>query len=802
MRTLAADLRHARRTFLRAPAFTATVVTTLALGIAAATVVVAVVNAVLWARYDVYREPGRLVYVLESNVRQGANGGVSARTLADWRGSARSFERLGGVEPGSASLVSPGALPESVMRAAVTEDLLATLDARAAAGRLFAARDYGAPGPAVGLVSYRLWRDRFRADSRWVGGTVQLDGRPVTIVGVLAPGFTLAPFLGANPDVYVPRAAGPAADRSARTLLVVGRLRRGVSGERAQSELHAISTTIAAADPAARGWTPWLIQPRAFRMSGDAQFLVVLAVGVLLVLLIVCSNVANLLLARSAGRAREIATRLALGAGRVRIARQLLTESLVLGAAGCITGLLLSWAACRGLTLWLAGTSLGHLDVGLDRRVLAAACLMSLVAALAVGVLPALRLARLPVAEAMRDAASLWGRLSAGRLRRLMVAGEVATAVVLLLCAGLVLRGLANLRQSDPGYRPQNLLTLQLTLPDGRYADPGARGRFLDQALERLASRHAFQAIAATTVLPAIGSEPPVAAVAIEGRPAGNALPSAGVLSVSGGYFEAVGTPVVRGRGLAAADRAGRLPAAVVSQSFVDRWMPGTDPIGAHLQVEGTWRTIVGVAADVHTFHLNVAPRPTVYVPYAQRPVPSFWLVLRSTRRHDAMALATEARRAVAAIDPEQPVRGGEWADALVNRSMGGFDLTGLLVGVLAALAAGLASLGIYGVVAFSVARRTREIGVRIALGAGPRRVVTEVTGEALRVALGGAVPGLLLALGAGQLLASKLRGVSPFDPALLAAVSLLVLLTVAAAAWGPARRAAHVDPATATRSE
>ena len=802
MRTLAADLRHALRTFLRAPAFTATVVTTLALGIAAATVVVAVVNAALWARYDVYRDPGRLVYVLESNVRQGANGGVSASTLADWKASARAFERLGGVEPGSASLVSPGALPESVMRAAVTEDVLPALDARVAAGRPFAPREYARPGAAVGLVSYRLWRDRFRADPRCMGATVQLDGRPVTIVGALAPGFTLAPFLGANPDVYVPRAAMPGLDRSARNLVVIGRLNRGVPGERAQAELSAISATIAETDVAARGWTPWLIQPRAFRMSGDAQFLVVLAVGVLLVLLIVGSNVANLLLGRSAGRAREIATRLAIGAGRWRIARQLLTESLVLGAAGCVTGLLISWAACRGLTLWLAGTSLGHLDVGLDRRVLAASCLMSLVAALAVGVLPAVRLSRLPVAEAMRDAASLWGRLSAGRLRRLMVGGEVAMAVVLLLCAGLVLRGLANLRQSDPGYRPQNLLTLQLTLPDGPYADPGARSRFLEQALEGLASRHAFQAVAATTLLPAIGAEPPVTGVAVEGRPAVDAAMSAAVLSVSGGYFEVVATPIVRGRGLGSVDRAGGLPTAVVSQSFVNRWLPGADPIGARLQVEGVWRTIVGVAADVHTFHLNVTPRPTVYVPYGQRPVASFWLVLRSTRGHDPVALATEARRAVEAIDPNQPVRGGEWADALVARSMGGFDLSGLLVGVLAALAAGLASLGIYGVVAFSVARRTRETGVRMALGAAPRRVVAEVTGEALRVALGGAVPGLLIALGAGQLLASTLRGVSPFDPALLAAVCLLVLVTVAAAAWGPARRAAQIDPASATRSE
>jgi putative ABC transport system permease protein len=803
MSSLADDLRHALRTFRRAPGFTATVVTTLAVGIAAATVIVAVVNAVLWARYDVYREPGRLVYVLESNVQQGANGGVSPRTLADWRASARSFERLGGVEPGSAALVSAGSLPESVMRAAVTEDLFAALDARPAAGRLFGSSEYADSHGAVGMLSHRLWQDRFRADSTCVGRTVQLDGRPLTIVGVLAPEFTLAPFLGANPDVYVPKALLPGSDRSARSLMVVGRLNSGASGSQAQSELDAISATVASADPAGRGWTPWLIQPRAFRMSGDSQFLVVLAVGVGLVLLIVCANVASLLLARSSGRAREIATRIAIGAGRGRIVRQLLTESLLMGAGGAVGGLFVSWAACRGITLWLAGTSLDHLDVALDDRVLGVACGMSLLVALGVGALPALRLARLPVYEALKDGASLWGRMSAGRLRRMMVAGEVAMAVVLLLSAGLVLRGLVNLRQSDPGYRPENLLTLRVTLTEGRYGDAAARGRFVDQALDRLASRQSFRSVAASSLMPAIGGEAPVEAVLPDGgRGRVATTPSAGVLSVSRGYFQAMATPIVLGRAFDATDVAGGLPTAVVSQAFVDRWMEGRDPVGARLLLNGVSRTIVGVAADVHTFHLNVAPQPTVYVPYAQRPVPSFWLVLRSAGSRDPLALATEARRQLAAIDPEQPVRGGEWADALVERSMGGFDLTALLVGVLAVLAAGLAALGIYGVVAFSVARRTREMGVRMALGAAPGQVVRQVMGEAARMALAGTAPGLLMALAAGQLLASKLQRVSPFDPALLGAVCLLVLLTVAAAAWGPAHRAARVDPVSATRTE
>lgn len=803
MSALASDIRGGLRTFRRAPGFTAAVVATLALGIASATLVIAVVNAALWAKYDVYRDPGRLVYILESNVQRGANGGVSPRTLADWRAATRSFERLGGAEPDSATLVRAGALPESVMRAAVTADLLALLGARPAAGRLFELAEYAGPPARVAVVSHRLWRDGFRSDPGCVGATVQLDGAPTTIVGVLAPSFTLAPFLGASPDVYTPKAIPPGSNRSARSLVVVGRLRPGTSGSAAQAELDAVAATIAAGDATAKGWTPWLIQPLAFDMSGDAQFLVVLTVGVALVLLIVCANVATLLLARCAGRAREIATRLAVGAGRARIARQLLTESLMLGTAGSLLGLFVSWTACRGVTLFIAGTSLGHLDVALDHRVLGVAGAVSLLMTLGVGTLPALRLARLPVSEALKDAGSLWGRLSGGRLRRIMVAGEVAMAVVLLFSAGLVLRGLVNLRRSDPGFRPENLLTLRVALSDGRYGDGGSRGRFVEHALDRLASRRSFRSVAASSLMPAIGSEAPVEAIEIEGRRSDVVhAPSAGLISVSPGYFEAMGTPLVRGRPFDASDRPGGLPTAVVSQRFVERWMAGRDPIGSRVQVDSVWRTIVGVAADVHTFHLNVAAGPTVYVPYSQRPVPAFWLALRTIGGGDQLALATEARREIAAIDPEQPVRGGDWAAGLVARSMGGFDLTGLLVGVLAALAAGLAALGIHGVVAFSVARRTREMGVRIALGAAPGRVVRQVVGEAVRMALGGAVPGLLLALAAGQLLASKLQRVSPFDPALLAAVCLLVLATVVAAAWSPARRAARVDPVRATRTE
>jgi putative ABC transport system permease protein len=797
-----ADIRFALRTFRRAPSFASTVVVTLAAGIAAVTLVVAIVNAVLYAKFDVYRDPKRLVYVLESNVQLGTNGGVSTRTLSDWR-AAPSLERLAGVEPGSATLVSAGKEAQSVMRGAITDGLLALLDARPAAGRLFSATDYTNPAAPVALLSYSLWRDRHGLDPAAIGSTISIDGRPVTIIGVLAPPFTLAPFVGTSLDVYTPRAIPPGSDRADRSLLVIGRLARGATGKGAQAELDAISRTLAARDPAVKNWTPWLIQPRAFDMSGDAQFLVVLAVAVTLVLLIVGANVAGLLLAGSAGRAREIATRLAMGAGRLRVARQLLTESMMLGLAGAGLGLLLSWCACRGLSLWIAGTSVGHLQLVLDRRVLFAACVVSLSLAAGVGVLPAVRLSRLPVCSALKEAEALWGRLSAGRLRRLLVGGQVAMAIVLLLSAGLVLRGLVNLRHTDAGFRAEGLLSLVATLPEGRYGEPDERTRFVEDLLDRLSSRRSFVSVAAGSLMPAVGGEAPVAPFAVEGSPANAvASPSANLLSVSPAYFQTMAIPVLRGRPFDRTDRAGGLPTVVVSQGLVERWMPGADPVGARLVVEGVPRTVVGVVGDVRTFHLNVAPRPAIYLPYAQRPTLTCWFFLRTAGSRDQVALAAEARREIRALDPEQPVRGGDWATSLVKRSMGGFDTSGLLVSVLAALAAGLAALGIYGVVAFSVARRTRELGIRMALGASPRTVVHQVMGEGIRIAAWASVPGVLLALAAGSLLASKLQGVSPFDPGLLVVVAALVIGTVVAASWGPARRAGRVDPVNATRTE
>jgi len=373
---------------------------------------------------------------------------------------------------------------------------------------------------------------------------------------------------------------------------------------------------------------------------------------------------------------------------------------------------------------------------------------------------------------------------------------------VLLAGAGLVLQGVSNLRHNNPGFDPEGLVTLRVTLPEGRYPQPLSKAQFVEQIVDRLAAQPGVSSVSASSMLPAIGGEPPVRAVRVAGRPADiDPPPSAGVFSTSEAYFETLGIPVKRGRSLRSSDRQGSLPVAVVSEGFAAKWLEGLEPIGTRVELEGTWRTVVGVVGDVRNFHRNVAPRPTIYVPFAQRPVPGVSLVLKAGGA-DPVALVAAAKLTVHALDAEQPLRGGESMQTLLEQSMGGFDMTSLLVAVLAGVALALAALGLYGVVAYSVARRTREIGVRMALGAAPGRVVRQVVAEGLRLSAFGGIPGLLLAAAVGRLLSTKLHGVSPVDPVVFTGVILLVTVMVMAASWLPARRASRIDPVTATRTE
>jgi putative ABC transport system permease protein len=799
---LAGDIRFGARTFARRPGFTLGVVLTFACGVAAATLVFAIVNAIFYSRYDAYREPRRLVTVWSQNGRLGVVGPSSVRDVADWRASARAFERLGTLEPGTFTVAGSGD-PEALHGGAVNDDLLALLDARAARGRLFVTADRSAGAPRAVLISYGLWQRRYGGAADIAGRVVTVDSRPATIVGVLAQGFTLAPFAGLEPEVLVPCGDPLTASRSARGAIVVGRLRPGATTEQARAELKAIAARLEKSDPAANaGWSVLALSPVGLDFEGDGQFLLVLAVAVGFVLMIVSANVTNLLLVRAASRTREVATRLAIGAGRLRIARQFLTEALMLGAAGSLAGLFLAYWACRGVMWSVSGTAVGYLKLVIDTRVLAFTALVSLGCAALVGVLPAVRLSRTSLMAGLREGFGAQAGSSAGRIRALLVSVEIALAVVLLASAALVLQGVANLRRVDAGIRPRGVMTERIILPAGRYADASARIAFTDDLVSRLSGHRAIASVAVASHLPAVGGESTIAPFTAEhGAPPSGQAPSAWLISTSAGYFDALGISVRLGRAFTPDDRAGSEPVAVVSEGLVKRWMGSGSPVGSRLLVDGQWRTVVGVAADVRNFHVNVRPAPAIYVPYAQRPVATTVLIVRAASG-DGLALAPEVRSALGAMDRDLPVRQARSLPAAIEESLGGFDLTRLLIGALSVAALLLAAMGLYTVVSYSVALRTREFGVRTALGAAPGQLQRQVVFEGFRRSLFGALPGLALAVMVGRLLASKLHAVSATNPVVLGGVAVLTVVTVVLASWAPARRAARVDPAVATRAE
>jgi predicted permease len=795
------DIRLALRVFRQHDGgFPLAVVLTLASGIAACTVIFAIVNAVLYARYDVYREPHRLLAIWEQNPRLGAVGAASPRNVADWQAGAASLERIGTFEPATYTLTGDGE-PEALQGGAITPDLLALLDARAELGRLFAAAERSVGNPRVLLLSHGLWQRRYGGRRDIVGRSVLLNGSPSTVVGVLDEAFRLAPFAGPEPELVVPAGDAMLAARSRRTALVVARLRPGVTTAQARTEIQAIAARTERSDPDSRGWGVLVLNPMEFDLQGDGQFLLVLAVAVSFVMLIVCANVTGLLLSRGASRAREVATRLALGASRLRVARQFLAEAAALGLAGGVAGVFAAYWACAALTWWISGTAIGQFRFVLDARVLSVAAALSLGCALLVGALPAMQLSRNSLMSALREAGG--PALGSGRLRAALVVGEVVLASVLLAGAGLVLQGVANLRHIDPGFRADAVATQRIVLPDARYPSAAARAAFADRLLARVAVPSSRRWVSIASHLPAVGGDPPVVGFTPErpGPSRSGRAPSARVISASAGYFETMQIGLRSGRAFSGSDLPGSLPVAIVSEGLARRWLADGSPVGTRLLVEDEWRTIVGVAADVRNFHMNVAPAPAIYVPYSQRPVTTTVIVSRIADG-DPLAFAGAIRRELRSIDPDVPIRTPRLLRDAIEQSMGGFDMTRLLVAALAGAALLLAAVGIYGVIACSVIRRTREIGIRIALGAGPRRIERQVLREALHIGLLGGLPGLALALATGRLLSAKLHGVRAADPVILASVIGLVTATVLLASWLPARRAARVAPAVTLRHE
>ena len=794
------DLRFAVRGLARTPGFTIAAVLALALGIGATTAIFSVVHAALLASLG-WGEETRLVSVLAERRLENLST-LSPPEVFDLR-SVPQFESSGGFTNQSAVL--QGERPERVRIGQVTSGFFEALGVRPVYGRTIAPEEDMKGKSGVALVSAPAWRRRFGGDPAAVGRWVTLDGEPYQVVGVLPDGFT---YSGAH-DFFIPFGfpeAELASWRGATWIEGVARLRPGVSVEAARSALGALSDRLRQQYPDAYpkevSWSLRL-EPLRDRFVGSMkQPLFILFGAVLLVLLIACANVANLLLARSAAREREFAVRAAIGAGRARIVRQLLTEGFAIALAGTVLGVLL---AAWGLDVLLATAPRRLLELGdvrVNRAVLGVAVVLTMATTVLFALLPALRASQVDVASALKDGAHGSAGVHAVRLRSALVAGQVAISLVLLAGAGLMLRSFATLLHVSPGFEAEGAVAAILAPAGPAYEDDGARRRYFEEALHAAGAVPGVQSAGGIDRLPATGSRYSLTYF-IEGyEPApGEPQPSAQIRRAMPGHFAALKQRVVAGREFTAADDARSPLVALVNEAWVRRYFPGRDVVGRRIRLDskknGEWRTIVGVVADAREFGLDRPAPPVYYFDALQDPAPDMMSIVARGR-----ATPAALRDALSRVDPTQPLENVLPVTEILASSLKARRFPLQLLGAFAVLALVLSALGIYGITAYAVAQRTREIGLRMAIGASPLGVVRMVLGASLRVVLLGLCAGIAGALAGARLIASQLYGVSARDPLTLAAIGGLLAAVAVVASVVPALRAARIDPMAALRTE
>ena len=812
MDELRQDIRYAIRQLARRPGFTAVLGLTLALAIGANTAVFSVVHAVL-LRPLPYPDQERLAMVWTQFPSQDLmEFPASAPEYLEYREQNRSFEHLSGFVASAQTLTGDGE-PERVQGVFATADLFPVLGVEPVAGRVFGPDD-DAPGAApVILVSEGLWERRWASDPALLGRDVLVNGQPATVVGVLPSEVR---FPTPDTELWLPLGLDPASPggRASHYLSLVGRLRPGVTPDVAATELDALQARWAA-DPANdHEWNgaghPAVLEPLVDEIVGDVRrSLLVLLGAVGVVLLIACANVANLLLVRGEGRQREMSVRTAMGAGRRRIVRQLVTESALTALVGGAGGLALGWLGVEALRA-LAPSGLPRVEeIAVHPPVLLFSLGVTLLAGLVFGLAPALQAGRLDVQASLREEGR--GTVGRGRFRarQLLVVSEMAMAVVLLVAAGLLIQSFFRLRAVDPGFRAESVLTMQVNLPTAGYPEAGDVTGFYRDLLPRLAALPGVTSAAAVRTAPLGGSLPPND-IEIEGVtvPTGPDAPplNADVQVVTPGFFETMGIALHEGRAFDERDAEDAPLVAVVSASMARRFWGERSPLGDRVAQTGReLGEIVGVVGDVHHEGLDAEPRPTLYLVHAQSPrtwfpVRGMTLTLRSAV--EPTALVSAVRREVQAADPSLPVFRVQTLEQAVDASTSTQRFSMLLQLVFAAVALLLAAVGIYGVISYSVAQRTREIGIRMALGADRSRVLRLVVGQGMALAAVAVGVGLVVALLAGRVMASLLYGVSPRDPATFAAVAGVLTLVALLACWVPARRASGVAPQTALRAE
>jgi predicted permease len=809
--TLRQDLRLALRTLRRAPGFATVAVLCLALGIGANTAVFSVVNAVL-LRPPPVAEPDRLVRLWEAERRGGGYGSVSFPNYRDWAREARAFTGLAAYHGRSLTLGGAGE-PERVQAVAATANVFRVLGVQPLLGRAFAPGEDAPDRPAVVVLSEGIWRRRFGADPAVVGRTIPLDTATATVVGVM-PAALSARLSPVGADLWVPYRPSPeqAAARGDKGLSVLGRLGLGVTLEQAAAQLRAVAARLERAYPETQTNTSARVVPLRDDVVGGARRpLGVLLGAVALVLVIACANVAGLLLARASARRPEVAVRLALGASRAALVRQFLVEGLVLSFAGAAVGAALAWAGLRVLAPLAAGALPVADDLTLDGRVLAALAGVAMLSGVAVSLVPALR-ASAPGAAGRLTGALGGQRTTVGgdqqRARGALVVAELAFSLVLLVGAGLLLRGFVALRGTPSGLVTAHVLTAHVPVPAGRYPPGTGPTRLVGPVLERVRAIPGVRSAGAISLLP-VQSAWTWGNFTVEGRltPAPDDAPSAELRLTSPGVFRSLGIPVRAGRDFTDADGHPGARVVIVNEALAREALAGADPLGQRLRRTGEVYTVVGVVGDVRQAGLDQAPHPELHFPSgdstaAAAPwVPDHLTLVVRTAGPPA-AVAAAVRDAARAVDPGAPVFDVQTMDAVVTRSLGGRRLTLYLLGSFAGVALALAAAGLYGVIAYLVAQRTRELGVRVALGARPGDVVRLVLWGGARLTALGVGLGLVGALALSRLLEGLLYGVGARDPLTFAAVPVVLAGVALLAAYVPARRAGCVDPLLAIRGE
>jgi putative ABC transport system permease protein len=823
MAPLASDVLQAWRVVRRAPLVTAFVVLLMALSIGSTTAVFSIVNAVLLRPYP-FARPDRLVVVWEKRGPENMRNGVGGHEFPVWQARARSFERLAAIAFDRQYNLTGGGDPLKLVVVRTTWDFFPVMGVPAELGRGYGA-DEDRPGNGqVVVISDRLWRDRFAADPSILGRSILLSGTPFTVIGVMPQDFRFpAGEGGADPDVWTPIAEPIQRYRGRHYLSIVGRLRDGVTIAQAQAEMDALAAAIAKDEPQLNDRHGVNVQP----LHGEMVFtvrasLLLLFGGVALVLLIGCCNVANLLLARAASRQQEMAVRMALGAGRLRLARQLLAEGGALAVLGGTGGVLLAWWLIALARASATGDVPRLQSAQLDATVLAFAAGVSVLTALVFGLVPLAQAVRVDVSDRLKHGSKGIARPLRQPLRRALVVAEVALTVAVATSAGLLLQSFGKLMAVDPGFNPDGVLAAEVSLP-ARYGAAPAQRAFFDEAIARARMLPGVTSAAATNMVPQGGGISGIA-VAAEGRPAPppDQEISVGFRVVSEGYFETLGIPLTAGRGFTPRDARAAVPlirwfpqqpypprfaepqappVAVINEAMARHFWPGESPLGRRFTVlSSPLITVIGVVKDSRNRALADEPWPEFYLTHTQEPQSGMTLLLRAPGA--LAALPPSLRTTIWSIDRDLPVAKVRTLAAIVNGNLALFRAIAWLMGAFAVVALALMALGVYAVVSYTAAQRTYEIGVRLALGAQRRDIRRLVILNGAGLAILGIVLGVWGAYALARLSTTLLYEIAPADPFTYASLSALVLAIALAATWVPARRAQRVDPVSVLRSE